>query len=32
VYDAAAVRNVVLSQAPSRSRSSVRMTATVLRS
>jgi site-specific recombinase XerD len=32
VYDAAAIRNVVLSQAPSRSRSSVRMTATVLRS
>ena len=31
-YDAAAIRNVVLSQAPSRSRSSVRMTATVLRS
>jgi site-specific recombinase XerD len=31
-YDAAAIRNVVLSQAPSRSRASVRMTATVLRS
>lgn len=31
-YDAAAIRNVVLRQAPSRSRASVRMTATVLRS
>jgi len=31
-YDAVAIRNVVLSQGPSRSRSSVRLTATVLRS
>lgn len=30
-YDVAAIRNVVLNQAPSRSRSSVRLTATVLR-
>jgi site-specific recombinase XerD len=31
-YEAVAIRNVVLNQAPSRSRSSVRLTATVLRS
>lgn len=31
-YDAAAIRNVILNQPPSRSRLSVRMTATVLRS
>lgn len=31
-YDATTIRNVVLSQAPNRSRSSVRLTATVLRS
>jgi site-specific recombinase XerD len=30
-YDAAAIRNVILNQTPSRSRSSVRLTATVLR-